>query len=874
MAPKNPTPKNTDTPYNTLDTSPRPSIPRFDLPGLVRLEEPGFSLPNQQSGPIPPAVTSDRLPAMRIRDLINPVAENPGASLLDPRSAEAIRRYEVPSPARTLLPAVGAEGLRVHRGRIYAELQYTTTTTVMVAWDESIGTYRPMLPQEAHPSGPALHFDPESNTWRIGRMQTASLSIEPATYRPIASAHDSPAQPYPPQPKQPPQTQPDMAATYVDTRHYVWDETTPHHHGYVVMHRKMRLDDSVGPPLHHAFMDDSGAFVSVEPPSHSIDQPADLLPAWTDRDIWDLYGLQGADITRFRAEAERTGKKPQWAKVRAQRMENVFLYDELRRWLGPEMDRDMFNRLLDHQKRTPAKWAEHLETVTLHRSTPAPQTPPDLMTPDSPLPRLPTPGTPETTDTTPVYGDQRHYTWDLEKSDFHGYVEMQRKPGLGDSHGPLTQVAFPEGSGMTVVRRIKYSAEQRAFRPYWRDIDIWNLYRIEGEDLVRFRQEVAIYGKPPTWIKQREHPSRREELIDYLRLWTNPDSPLKSREQVLARFQPYNLSTQQLGRLCKELSPTGQFKNLIGDEVPAWVKKHQTQSRIVSNSKLFEPFVPEIKAEIIRLRNQGEGTSLLKASLTDPFFQELLVHGGFKRNKHYYLYRTDICAVFKVDDRTPFEIARPAAMVPRTISIEGPTSEIPVSVMFSLKTAMDFANEDKAITSSSATQRQDPQAASGSQQANSGTSTPHAQRIMFCYLLDTRTVEVVAGQDNRAYNPARFDRSPAAGKTWFPSMKMEGHVSMSSIGFTSRRVWLVNSAKTRAALVEDIHRQALAQATGSNQSQADAIEARTRAGDLNRNEYDALIDEVAKAGKRIIELPERKDVFSDDIVFPPETVTL
>jgi len=182
--------------------------------------------------------------------------------------------------------------------------------------------------------------------------------------------------------------------------------------------------------------------------------------------------------------------------------------------------------------------------------------------------------------------------------------------------------------------------------------------------------------------------------------------------------------------------------------------------------------------------------------------------------------------------------------------------------MFSLKSAMDFANETRGVTGIEA------------HQTTSGTSTPPAQRIRFCYLLDTRNVEVVAGQDNRVYNPTRLERSPADGKTWFPSMKMEGHVSMSSIGFTSRRVWLVNSGMTRAATVEDIHLQALKHATGSDQNPADAIESRTRAGELNRDEYDGLIDEVANAGKRVIELPAGQDIFSDDIVFPPETITL
>ncbi|WP_192562530.1 hypothetical protein [Pseudomonas gozinkensis] len=843
------------------------------------------------------------MPTVQIHDLIPSLRESEQGSSSNLHATGSIRHYELPHQTRTLLPGVNTEGLRVHRGRIYAEVQYTTTTTVMVAWDEGLGTYRAMHPQEMHPSGPALHFDPDSNTWRVGERQIASQSVESLIHR--QEADDNAAQTYTPQSEQPSRAQPNSPTANIDIRHYVWDNAAANHHGYVVMHRKMRLDDAVGPPSQHAFMDDNGLFVSVEPPAHPMDQPAEWLPAWTDRDIWNLYGLQGADITRFRTEAHRTGKKPQWAKVRAQRMENVYLFDELRRWLGPDMDRDMFNRVLEHQKLTPAKWAEHLESVTLHRDTPVTQTPlPGLPAPDSPPTRLPSPDTPVTTETTPAYGGQRphtqdldsphrsptepqapprlptpettdttsttyghqrHYTWDLDKTDYHGYVEMQRKPGLDDSHGPLTQVAFREGSELTIVKPTRYSPTQRAFRPYWRDIDIWNLYRIEGADLLRFRVEVALNTKPPEWVKQREYPSPREQLIDYLRLWTNPDSPLKSREQVLARFRPYNLSTLQLAQLCREISPTGQFNKLINDELPAWATAHRDRTRLVSNSKLFDQLLPEIESEMIRLRNQGEGISILKASLTEPFFQQLLVHAGFKRNRHNFLYRIDIPAVFKVDDRTPFEIARPGAMLPQGGSTEGSTSDTPVSTLFSLKTAMSFANEITPPKHPADIQ---------SHENNKGAPTSPSQRIRFCYLLDTRNVEVVPGQDNRAYNPTRTYHIPAGDKTRFPTMKMEGHVSMSSIGFTSRRVWLVNSSMTRAATVDDIHNQALKRATGSSQSHADAIEARTRSGALNRNEYDALIDEVANAGKRVIEFPAGKDIFSNDIVFAPETITL
>lgn len=877
MRPKNPTPKLPGTPHRHPDTPHPLPIPRSEPPVVIRPGGPDIYQSDRQRATLPPP--DNQLPTVHIHDLSPSVRESGTGPTSDPRSTESIRHYELPPQTRTLLPDVITEGLRVHRGRIYAEVQYTTTGTVMVAWDESLGTYRAMFPQEAQPSGPALHFDPASNTWRVGEPQKTPQTIEQQIHRPADNTDDTPAQIPASLADSSSRTQSNTVTAHIDTRHYIWDNTATNHHGYVVMHRKMRLDDSVGPLMHHAFMDDNGSFISVEPSAPRIDQPAELLPAWTDRDIWDLYGLQGAEITRFRTEADRTGRKPQWAKVREQRLENAYLYDELRRWLGPEMDRDMFNRLLEHQRLTPAKWAEHLESVTLHRSTPDTQTPlPGLPRPETPehhdtpttqtpSPRLPPPATPETTDTTPAYGDQSYYTWDLGKTNFHGYVEMQRKPGLDDSHGPLVQVAFRDGIALTIVKPTGYPLhKETALRPFWRDVDIWNLYRIEGKDIARFRQDVAIHGIPPTWVNQRKLPSRREQLIEYLRMWTNPDSPLKSKEQVIARFRPYNLSILQLARLCKELSPSGQFKHRINDELPEWATSHQARSRIVTNPKLFDPFLPELHTEMIRLRNQGQGTSILKESLSEPFFRELLTHGGFKHNRHNYLYRTDIPAVFTVDNRTPSEIARPATMVPQTVLSDSVTSEVPVSVMFSLKTAMDLAN---------ATARpNNPQTGSESHPESNVNSTPPIQRIRFCYLLDTRNLEVVPGQENRAYHSARTNRSLTDGKTWFPSMKMEGHLSTSPIGFSSRRIWLVNSAMTHAAPVEDVHLRALVHANGSNQSHVDIIEARTKAGDLNQNDYDALIDELAKAGKRVLELPTGKDVFSNDIVFPPETITL
>ena len=129
---------------------------------VIRPGGPDIYLSDRQLATLPPP--DNQLPTVHIHDLSPSVRESGRGPSSDPRSTESIRHYELPPQTRTLLPDVITEGLRVHRGRIYAEVQYTTTGTVMVAWDESLGTYRAMFPQEAQPSGPALHFDPASNT--------------------------------------------------------------------------------------------------------------------------------------------------------------------------------------------------------------------------------------------------------------------------------------------------------------------------------------------------------------------------------------------------------------------------------------------------------------------------------------------------------------------------------------------------------------------------------------------------------------------------------------------------------------------------------------------------------------------------------------
>ncbi|KAE9645528.1 hypothetical protein [Pseudomonas sp. PB106] len=664
------------------------------------------------------------------------------------------------------------------------------------------------------------------------------------------------------------------AAEHIDISDYLWNEAAANHHGYLLMHRKQDSNDASDLTPIHAFRDDNGLLIRVEPSATRLDEPAELLPAWTDRDLWNLYGIQGADITRFRTEAHATGKKPQWANIRADRMETVYLLDELRRWTSPDMDRDLFLSTLQAFNFTPAQLAKKLGNVNLRWKTV--DTPTASATAQAPGIRTDAPG----------FAHPSHYHWDSAHPSHQGYIELHRKPELNDSFGPPLQLAFRSASHLFIVKPTDYWNKSLApLCRYWRDVDIWNLYRIQGEDIVRFRQEVAQTGKAPAWVTLREYYSRRAQLIDHLRLWTSPHAVLNSLAVFIAKLRPYNLSTEQLSQLCDELGGSGQFPHRINDELPRWVEAHRESVLDEANSRRFDPFVSELRAEMLTLRYQEKGQSFLQSSLTPTFFQGLLLHCGFQRNVHNCLFRTDIPAMFRGDDRSPFEFARDGSLLPRTTLAEGTTSQSAVSATLSLRVAMKFAQQANAQALAYDSQlHRFPGKTDNPGQSSRTDSELHlthdytpkreAQQFGFCYLLDTRDVEVVPGRDNQVYNAHANNPRPQASKTWFPDGELEGHISMSARGLSVARVWLVNSQMNRAALVEDVYIQALQRAGSSGQNHADAIEARTWSGASNRHEYDTLIDEVAAAGKRIMVLAKGAETVADDIHFPPPLITL
>lgn len=78
-----------------------------------------------------------------------------------------LERYRLRAPAT--LPAANDSGLRIIKGRTYADIG--AGEIVQVRQSAPTGEYRATLVSELKASGPELFFDPQSATWKPGRAQ-------------------------------------------------------------------------------------------------------------------------------------------------------------------------------------------------------------------------------------------------------------------------------------------------------------------------------------------------------------------------------------------------------------------------------------------------------------------------------------------------------------------------------------------------------------------------------------------------------------------------------------------------------------------------------------------------------------------------------
>jgi hypothetical protein len=401
----------------------------------------------------------------------------------------------------------------------------------------------------------------------------------------------------------------------------------------------------------------------------------------------------------------------------------------------------------------------------------------------------------------------------------------------------------------------------------------------------------------PIYVEMaRTNAEVRGKLLEQLQVRMNSRGAHNSLEEVAAAMKPYNLSNRQLTQMLAEIQTDGT--------APQWAENHKQTSMDETNVNRFDDTYQELLPEILSLRNNGQGFTDFNANFTRPYLDGLLAYAGYSRNKYNCLYRTDIPAMFRGDDRTPFEFVRDGHMLQRADLGEGSTSQKAVSATFSLLDAKKYISRfgkqsgieellyntqyhkypgDLNNTPSRDTDLSDGDSDGGGSGSDNESGRVkekdyypkrHNQSIAFCYLFDTRNIEIVPARENYHFNRDALEQSKkTGGKTWFPDDDLEGHISVSSRGFSADRIWLVNSTFTRAARVNDIYSQSYDHTETSSRGEADMIEEMTWAGANNMGDYDALIDQVAAANKPVINFPVGKEVFSNDVVFAPDVAT-
>jgi len=396
---------------------------------------------------------------------------------------------------------------------------------------------------------------------------------------------------------------------------------------------------------------------------------------------------------------------------------------------------------------------------------------------------------------------------------------------------------------------------------HWTDGEIWDVYKIHGPEILAFRAEAEVSGRAPDWVRRAEKKHHQTFLLDSMK-WAFPE---KSRSECAQLLRSYNLSETQRQRLRPDME----------EGFPEWAEQHRQLTRNAQDDTRFEHIAEELGAYTLRLREEGEGHP---DSLPDVdqryekhFLDSYLEHAGYQRNKHDYLYRTDIPAMFRADLRTPFELARDKRLVKLRGNPSDSTTRQAFSTTFSLSNGRAYLGFDyysnprhyntqanrypghfSDSDSSSGYRHSSGEESATSFEMDNSRDYPlrrREQSLGFLYVIDTRGIEVVPRVENIYLNNRDFDGDA-----------FEGRISMPTRGISAERIWLVSSDMRQAARVEDIFSRA--------GSEAGEIEEATWAGHRNSNAYDRLIDQVAHSGGVILKLPMGENTSSNDIAWP------
>lgn len=471
----------------------------------------------------------------------------------------------------------------------------------------------------------------------------------------------------------------------------------------------------------------------------------------------------------------------------------------------------------------------------------------------------------------PAHLDANLYKASRRSPDAQGYYELTPAFGVNNA---VTQYAFKDqfGRWLPVDPPAGGFAAQPTHLKHWTDHEIWQTYDIHGQDLVRFRTDAEASGTRPQWVEPNVMNPHSALLRDALR-WLHPTLSLTQREAFL---QSYNLLPGQLTRLQQDMKTDAKM--------PDWAQAHKRLIEDVDNPQRLEQMSRDAVKELNLKRDARHDWYSLETSMTAPVREALLSKLGYLRNKNNCLYRTDIPALFRGDERTPFELASDGFMLPRYKHTPGATTHKPMSATFSLKEGQMYARAPdpeylrfdsqthkypgrEAGDSDSGSDASDTESTTSSEWSDATSPVPwdHDRRYesrrtrqqeMFLYVLDTRHLEVVPHEENVSFNSAARETAP----TWFPSDDFEGLISVSRSGLEAERIWLLDSALTKAVKINDIKEQAGAS--------AERIEGATHVGHQNRFEYDQLIDKAEAAGKPVLRLSGNGDEFAYDISWP------
>ncbi|MCW0923579.1 hypothetical protein OK411_24655 [Pseudomonas sp. RG1] len=396
---------------------------------------------------------------------------------------------------------------------------------------------------------------------------------------------------------------------------------------------------------------------------------------------------------------------------------------------------------------------------------------------------------------------------------------------------------------------------------HWTDGELWDVYSLRGAEILAFRTEAEAIGGPPGWARRRDIKSHYKFLLDSMK-WSHPQ---KTRSECAELLRTYNLSTAQQKRLRPDME----------NGFPAWAEQHKSLTRNVQDAKRFEQIAEELGPISLRLRQEGESIEgdlpPVQQRYEADFLQSYLEHAGYMRNKHDYLYRTDIPAMFRADLRTPFELARDKRLVKLRGNPSDSTTRHAFSSTFSLGNGIQYLGFDyysnprhynsqanrypghfSDSDSSSGNRHSSGEESDTSFEMDNSRDYPLLRRKQthgFLYVIDTRGIEVVPRVENLYLNNRDFDGD-----------SHEGRISMPTRGISAERIWLVRSDLSRAARVEDIYRKAGGDAAD--------IEEHTWAGGNHNNSYDQLIDRVAASKGPIVRLPKGRKTCSNDIVWP------